>query len=792
MKRTDTRDVAALLAATDDNGQFDPVKYEAERLILHNRHAGTMDSDALMRAVHHSPLYHTGERDQLIRTISDNLNTSDEQSHFGKAMGSHYRWSEITHGLAEAWRWAEGKIEAVDQRITGTLAAGQNKAQATLDDPNASWSKRLEAEVASVAIGRVQREYGQVEGIVSDAVGTVTGVVDAAKLGYRFSTDHAFRESVLQVVKNYVEEIEKDPAKAATDAYRAAKGAYDTWHAGYGQAKAEGRGQEYVGRAQGVAALEVITSLIPASKVGKLGEALELLDHSPIRSVSEAAGLLQKVASLEREGGAAAKAAQEVTRSALVSAREEGKLAEFIEAAKKTETVNGMLRAGVFTPDDLKEIAKGDVNVFKSADGTAKHGVTFQEAIDASMKSVDLKKLSHGQLDDIGEAIHTYDMAQKGYTDIVSVKNKSGHGVDFIARNPDGQLEIHEMKTSSLRQIAEQKGSPDVFATTRLERAVSAADQWADKNTTQPGVGKVADALLKQIGEDGEKIDTRRVQINIHRTPDHPGLTVDKPGPEPWATSKPGKHAEVQATPQSPAVADVKPFVMPKDMRDPAHPGHETYRSTLAEVRSMEAARGIPPGPHSERLAAGLVVAVEYANAVIDRVELRGNQAVALARPSGEPNKSVALGTDFAMSRSVEEHSIEWAKARSPHYANAPAAERSPEQVRLLNELSPRDQAICAKLRENLPPQFGDDMVVHAALEARRAGINSPEQLGAVAIRGDHLFMQGVQAGVGQSVNLSQPAPPMQQTVNEAHALDQQQVAQQQVSQNGLRGPATA
>jgi hypothetical protein len=52
MDRADNRDIAALLAAVDDQGHVDQVVFEAHRLILHNQRGGSLDSDALMRGVH--------------------------------------------------------------------------------------------------------------------------------------------------------------------------------------------------------------------------------------------------------------------------------------------------------------------------------------------------------------------------------------------------------------------------------------------------------------------------------------------------------------------------------------------------------------------------------------------------------------------------------------------------------------------------------------------------------------------------------------------------------------------
>jgi hypothetical protein len=100
-----------------------------------------------------------------------------------------------------------------------------------------------------------------------------------------------------------------------------------------------------------------------------------------------------------------------------------------------------------------------------------------------------------------------------------------------------------------------------------------------------------------------------------------------------------------------------------------------TNRQAFNSVHTIEAAQGIPSGPHSERKAAGLAVSAEHANASVDQVRIQGSQAVATSHLNGEVTKSFAISTDFATSRSVQEHSAAWLEARSPHYLQGPVAE---------------------------------------------------------------------------------------------------------------------
>ena len=121
MEHLDTRDIAALLAATDDDGHIDPTIYEAQRLILHHRRHGWIDTDALMRSVHRTT--HAGdERNALVAALDARLDDEEEQARFRQSMGENYLWSELGSGVEHAWTWTRTHAVDADQRFSDVLA----------------------------------------------------------------------------------------------------------------------------------------------------------------------------------------------------------------------------------------------------------------------------------------------------------------------------------------------------------------------------------------------------------------------------------------------------------------------------------------------------------------------------------------------------------------------------------------------------------------------------------------------------------------------------------------------
>ena len=113
-----------------------------------------------------------------------------------------------------------------------------------------------------------------------------------------------------------------------------------------------------------------------------------------------------------------------------------------------------------------------------------------------------------------------------------------------------------------------------------------------------------------------------------------------------------------------------------------------------------------------------------------------------------------------------------------------------------MSQLSPADQAIFAHIRGQVPATIPDEAIAQATLAARKSHINKADDIASAGICNDRLYVQGSQLGQFlATVDLSQPAPPLHTSVQQALAMDQQQIQQQQLAQQrqlnqpGSRGP---
>ena len=110
---------------------------------------------------------------------------------------------------------------------------------------------------------------------------------------------------------------------------------------------------------------------------------------------------------------------------------------------------------------------------------------------------------------------HTFDLIEKGHTDIMSIKNASGHGIDVISRDPTGTLQFDEVKTSAQGQAKAQWGDPEDFVIKRIERAIGQEKHWAERNT-MPGLREV----VEKIRDDIIDPNTNELRQNLNTKPD--------------------------------------------------------------------------------------------------------------------------------------------------------------------------------------------------------------------------------------------------------------------------------
>jgi hypothetical protein len=345
------------------------------------------------------------------------------------------------------------------------------------------------------------------------------------RLGYRFTSDSNFRDTVIGMAKIYGAEVANDPSKPVRDVQQAASNALDKWEQGLAQARKNGSEKEFLGSTAGAVGVEIVATLVPVSKLGKLGKAAKTLDRITPDSLDEIGEVLTDAARAMEQGGVASEGAEQLLRGVIRGARDQGELLSVVKAARSTGNVEGLLRSGELNPKELAEALKFDKTLF---DGK----IDFEEALGYSTKGVDLTQLSTKQLGDIGEAIQTNELVRLGYTDIVAIKNKSAHGIDLVGKNPhSNEIEFFEIKTSAKGIAPAQVGDPEQFVSTRLQRAMGAQGHWDPKNTI-PGLKDVASSLRDEITDpvtgNIDSINAKWVQLNLSRSPGSIKLEVHR------------------------------------------------------------------------------------------------------------------------------------------------------------------------------------------------------------------------------------------------------------------------
>lgn len=125
---------------------------------------------------------------------------------------------------------------------------------------------------------------------------------------------------------------------------------------------------------------------------------------------------------------------------------------------------------------------------------------------------------------------------------------------------------------------------------------------------------------------------------------------------------------------------------------------------------------------------------------------------------------------------------------------SGPAAERA----NLLGQLPSADQAMFARIRLGAPGSVTDEHVLLGMRLAKEDGITDVSKLQGASLIGDRLVVSGNTPGFRAVVNISEPAPPAQVTVEETLAFNQQRAQQlgaesvQREQNNPSRGGMTA
>ena len=251
----------------------------------------------------------------------------------------------------------------------------------------------------------------------------------------------------------------------------------------------------------------------------------------------------------------------------------------------------------------------------------------------------------------------------------------------------------------------------------------------------------------------------------------------------------------------APAASPLPPDFAPsqqglRDLRDPQHEGHHALGEMQYRARLFENQQHIPHGAHTERLGAEMLAfAVEnrfhYSNVRLAKDQDTGQVQLEHAR-YGHATQRFPADLAAMSSQPIEATSQRINEAVSRHNGQpSPALERTHEQAQVLSGYAFGDKVLFGVIRSSTPGHISDD---HVALATRMAKENSIDanNIARVSMVGDQI--RTVRSGPDEKtvlVDVSKPAPPLQDSVSAVNTLNQQQahVLAQQQDQPTQDGP---
>lgn len=199
-----------------------------------------------------------------------------------------------------------------------------------------------------------------------------------------------------------------------------------------------------------------------------------------------------------------------------------GKIAGML--GKSVGEVKALLTGGGRASEEIAEVLvrKGAAGELLEDGTKIVLGRTESGALGDAFKALegkDIAKLTSKEVGDLAEDIVMKQLQSSGkYSEVVALKNPSGHGVDLIAaKASDGSFVFYEVKGSKYGYgsglSADQKDMAD-FVKTRVDRAADGGGQW--QGATQE-VKDFANRVSKWLG-DGNTPTGEVVRVNLSKT----------------------------------------------------------------------------------------------------------------------------------------------------------------------------------------------------------------------------------------------------------------------------------
>ena len=215
--------------------------------------------------------------------------------------------------------------------------------------------------------------------------------------------------------------------------------------------------------------------------------------------------------------------------------------------------------------------------------------------------------------------------------------------------------------------------------------------------------------------------------------------------------------------------------------RDPSHLGNGTYKELLDQVHRMEFDNKLPSGPHSEKIAAALLVESAAGRLYLNKVRMGEDGMIEGIRQIGMEEPRVLARIDPAK---ATQPSMQAYEDKLQTVLNAPVADkaqampRTPEPAQGIATMTMEDQILFAHIRRATPGHVSDEHVAQAMLGAKENQIYRASDVSSVMLAGDQLWVVGNGAGQRGVSDISAQAHPLQDTVNNVQAISQQREQQ--------------
>ncbi|QNK64796.1 DUF4280 domain-containing protein [Pedobacter sp. PAMC26386] len=191
-------------------------------------------------------------------------------------------------------------------------------------------------------------------------------------------------------------------------------------------------------------------------------------------------------------------------------------------AAKAGEGANVLAKAGE-TVNLTEKIAEGG-NVLDKASG----GKTLGEVVSASAKEA--MAMQKGEsLGNFGERVIKEKLKKDGYDTFYEVQNKSGNGVDIVAKNSEtGAMKKIEVKSTQQEKLwangqkkeislkgDQKKMGGEEYTKDRLNRAENKEDGYTDGVSSKEA--KAANKALREAEKNGRPIDVEKYDVYVDK-----------------------------------------------------------------------------------------------------------------------------------------------------------------------------------------------------------------------------------------------------------------------------------